>query len=730
MIDAMGRSGPTVVSCIDRDRRIVRVSRTISRRLADVLGRKVDEFVAEDTRAETVARIEAAFAAGAPDRYETRVVLADGSHRWFENEVIPFVSGGGDDFAVLITNDVTAGRSSEERYRGLAEHLPDYVVILDRDRRFHWVNRLAPGLAMDQVIGHRMDEFVAPEQLPIAIETIETVFETGQPGSYEIEAYAGDGERAWYQTRVFPAASEHGEPRVLALTSDVTERKRAELALRDSEARFRALAEHSPDFIAVVDQDRRMLYLNKHPPELRIEDVIGQPLEAFTRPEYHQACREAINSVLHTGEPAQYDAMAPDDDALYTVRAGPFPGENGQPRVLTHTTDVTRARREQEARDSLRAQLEQAQRMESVGLLAGGIAHDFNNLLQVMTASLHFAKMQAEEGENPREDLDAAIEAAERAAELTNQLLAFGRRQAMHTRVVDLGELVGRVAKMMKRTIPASITVAYEPPGRGFMVEVDAPQIEQVLLNLCLNARDAMSGGGRLELSVAAGDKGSIVATVRDTGHGIESKHRDRIFEPFFTTKPSGVGSGLGLAVADGIVQRHHGVIDVRSQVDQGTEFTVRLPAAEVEDQPRTARVVEVAPRGAETVLVAEDEPKVLELVVRVLEQAGYRVLQAGDGLEAVEAFAHNDGGVDLVVLDAVMPRLNGWQAYQKMLAARPNVRVLFTSGYSASALPGDIAQTSALGLVQKPYEPATLLNAVRRALDSPVEAAPPSRAG
>ncbi|HET9934224.1 MAG TPA: PAS domain-containing protein, partial [Polyangiaceae bacterium] len=584
MFRALTSQSPDYVSCLDRERRVLYLSRTLTRDLPSILGRKTETFVTPEHREESIRCTEAAFVTGEPQRMEIDVTLAGGGSHAFEIRTIPFKGPQGEPLAVQITTDLTERRRlmaqlvESEGFRTLiVENLPDYVTLLDRDFRFRWLNRAAPGLTREQLIGANVLDYVAERHRALVRSNVELAFEKGQPTQYEVEAYGDGVQPAWYVTRVIPVASQTPLQNVLTITSDVTVRKRAELALRASEERFRALAERSPDVICIIDRRRVIEYVNRLPMEASEDEVLGHRLDEFARLEELPRLRSALESVFTSGQSTEVELTSPRGET-YRVRAARFDWVEGGEHALVVSTDITRQRADELARESLQAQLHQAQRRESVGMLAGGIAHDFNNLLQVIQTNLHFAREMLRPTGLVLDELGEALRATERAAELTTHLLAIGRRQRVNPKNVDLSLLIEASLRMLRRVIPESIELSFEPSPVPCTVSADPPQLEQVLLNLCLNARDAMPHGGHLKVEVGVVDSKPPGARfcVTDSGAGIAQDVLKQIFEPFFTTK--GAGSGLGLAVAAGIVAAHGGTISVTSEVGKGSTFCVDLP--------------------------------------------------------------------------------------------------------------------------------------------------------
>jgi len=392
---------------------------------------------------------------------------------------------------------------------------------------------------------------------------------------------------------------------------------------------------------------------------------------------------------------------------------------------------LLRQRRERE-REVLEEQYRQAQKMEAVGQLAGGIAHDFNNILQAMVGYSSLLLDRLPEQDETHEFAEEIAHGAQRAAALTRQLLAFSRRQILVMEDLDLNDVIHGLAKMIQRIIGEDIEVRFvEGHGLG-NVHADRGQMEQVLLNLCVNARDAMPEGGALTIETEDVTINSeycdvhtwatpgqyVLLSVTDTGCGMDTEIQAHIFEPFFTTKEVGKGTGLGLATVYGIVRQHQGMVQVYSEVGTGTTFKVYLPSVERFAKTTRSTVAEPARGGDETVLVAEDDEALRKLAARILEEAGYTVLLATNGQEALDIFEQHASGIGLLLLDVVMPRMGGKAVYDVLRDRHPHLRFLFSSGYSTNAINGDFVPKEGVELIQKPYAPDVLLRKVREVLD------------
>jgi PAS domain S-box-containing protein len=397
--------------------------------------------------------------------------------------------------------------------------------------------------------------------------------------------------------------------------------------------------------------------------------------------------------------------------------------------------DITERRGAEVERENMEQQMRAAQRMEAVGRLAGGVAHDFNNVLTVIQSYAGFLRSELRDGDPMRDDLDVIVDAAERAARLTAQLLAFSRKQVQQLAVADLNQVVGEVDKMLRRLIGEDIDLVANLRPDLWHVKVDLTQVEQILMNLAVNARDAMPDGGKLtietanvELDAAYGAAKNaqippgdyVMLAVTDTGIGMDAATRAEIFEPFFTTKPLGKGTGLGLSTVYGIVKQSGGYIWVYSEPGAGSSFKIYLPRIEGEPlSMKIRRANAIDPRGDETILIVEDEDAVRRAVARVLTGLGYDVLEAADGREALAICEQRRGDIHVMVTDIVMPQLNGRELADRAAACQPDMRVLYMSGYTDSAIVHHGRLEAGMAFLQKPFTPDVLARKVRQMLDA-----------
>jgi PAS domain S-box-containing protein len=520
----------------------------------------------------------------------------------------------------------------------------------------------------------------------------------------------------------------------LVVAHDVTDRLQAEDALRASEAKYRSLVDSLEQCIILKDSGFRFVAANQafcRGLGVNEEEILGKTDYDLYPANLADKYRADDQRVLAEGRRIELEEQSLLNGELCTVRVVKTPARDGQGRpagVLGIFWDVTRQR-------ELEAQLGQAQKMEAVGHLAGGIAHDFNNLLTAILGNLSLL-LDDLPSDHPDRDLAISAEKAGlRAADLTRQLLGFSRRTMLQPRPTNLNATVDEVVTILRRTIDPRIAVEVRTDSNLWTVLADPGQMSQVLMNLCLNARDAMPNGGRLSLMTSnvvlseeyashhleASAGPYVRVEVSDTGCGMAAEVQTRIFEPFFTTKGPGKGTGLGLSMVFGIIQQHHGWVECESEHGQGTCFALYLPrhgdAECVRGEPQTASI---APRGKETILLVDDEEMIRDLGRTILERHGYEVLAAEDGRQAVEIYKRERARIDLVILDLTMPRLSGQDAFAQLTALNPDVRALFASGYSAENVSA-VENGSILGFVGKPYSPQELAQKVRSALDKPL---------
>jgi PAS domain S-box-containing protein len=524
----------------------------------------------------------------------------------------------------------------------------------------------------------------------------------------------------------------------IAVQRNVTARRRMEDALRQNEERLRLITDTVSDMVSQVRLDGTYLYAS--PAHERVlgyapGTLIGTSAFQLVHPADLPRVQSEIQSALRGRESARFEFRCRHADGryLWLEAVGTLLHDQTQKPIgaVLSARDVTERR-------TLEEQFHQGQKMEAIGRLAGGIAHDFNN---VLTAILGFTELLLDRVQDPGlvADLKEIKDAGDRAGRLTRQLLAFSRKQIMAPQVLDLNKVMTELHKMLERVIGEDIELVVAPESSLATIKADPGQVEQLLMNLAVNSRDAMPKGGRLTIRTAnvevdadfarshpgavTGEYASIA--VQDTGHGIPVELLERVFEPFFTTKPLGKGTGLGLATVYGIAKQSGGFVFIDSTVGVGTTVTSYFPRAHEAPQPAADRVrPEAELHGAETVLVAEDQAAVRDLMVRVLEGLGYFVLAARDGSDAIRIEEGHRGPIDLLLSDVIMPGLNGPDLAQRLLSRRPSLRVLYVSGFTSHLATRLGTVGARAGFLQKPFTPDRLARKVREVLDTPAVAA------
>ncbi len=735
----------------------------------EVIGKTAQEMNLFPNQARQTAVAELLEATGRIGDCELDVRCKDGRtiQGLFSGDII---SIHGKQYFLTLMVDITerkhaeeALRESQERFKAIADYTVDLEAWFGPDGRLLWVNpgvERISGFTVPEVLAMEspIHSLVVKEDLARFAAKFEAALYGGSGTDFEFRAKRKDGSECWLSASWQPIFDAKGCSLGTRVSCrDISDRKRAEEALQQSESELKAIYENAPTMMCLLDTSLRVLYANRafvdfvgdSEAQVKLQRACGvigclraldDPLGCGHGPRCATCpVRLAILDAIETGKShrgIEYRTDIKRDGApreyVFLASVASIPSIR-KTSILLCLDDITERKQAETHREKLEAQLRQSQKMEAVGQLAGGVAHDFNNLLQVILGNVDLMKGDPSPGASGRNSLIEVRKAATRAADLTRQLLAFSRQQVMQPVVMDMNDLIEGVLKMVRRLIGEHINLVFMPGACITTVHADKGQIEQVLMNLCVNARDAMPSGGTLTIETEdaiAADSGTVgdastpggryvLLSVTDTGHGMDEATRAQIFEPFFTTKEVGQGTGLGLATVYGIVKQHNGHISVHSELGRGSSFRVYLPAVgratEALDSPAECEVE----GGTETILVAEDEENVRRLVRRMLRSAGYTVLLASDGEDAVRVFDENAGSIDLVLMDVIMPKLGGRQAMELIKSRNSTTRFLFSSGYSADALHKDFRILDGLRLIKKPYSQEELLRAVREVIDS-----------
>ena len=521
--------------------------------------------------------------------------------------------------------------------------------------------------------------------------------------------------------------------RIEALEQKTRALQEMEKALRNSEHRLKAVFVANPDPMIVYNTLGHPQLLNP-----AFTKVFGWTLDdlrdrtiPFVPEDQQGIARNKIRELYKTGSPLTFETkrLTKAGDVRHTiVSAALIRDADGQATgIVVNLTDITEQKK-------LEEQLQQTKKIEAIGQLAGGVAHDFNNMLSPIIGYAELLMMDLGQEHNARRQLGEIKKAAERSRDLVQKLLAFSRKQTLNLKVVNLGRIVEGLLVLLEHTLREDIELIFKPGPEACLINADVGQMEQILMNLTVNARDAMSGGGRLVIETGAQDLDStyldnhpdlvsgryVVLSVSDTGSGMDAQICQHIFDPFFTTKGQG-GTGLGLATVYGIVKQHGGSITVESEKGRGTRFRIFFPAAgemvQADDPPAEARHSQ---GGCETILVVEDNAMVRELACDILKRNGYAVISAANGPRALELVVRQTPGIDLLLTDVVMPDMNGKQLYQKLIEFYPGLKVLFMSGYTASVIASQGVLDDGINLISKPFTISDLVATVRRVLDAP----------
>ena len=616
---------------------------------------------------------------------------------------------------------------------------PAGLAILDRELCYRQLNEtlaLMNGRSVAEHLGKPVRE-VLPAIAPTLEPLLGRILETGEPAlNIEVagETPAQPGITRFWRASYFPLASDG----IGAIVVEDTARRHAQRALRRSGADYRAIVEQATYGIYRSSLEGRFLKVNPALVAMLGYDNEAQVLALdLGRDVYVDAAQRARNIELArtleriSGVQVQWKRR---DGHHITVRlsgrAVRSEGGGDLKGFEMMAEDVTEQR-------TLERALQQAQKMETIGRLTSGIAHDFNNLLTVILAQGNLmAKALPDATPEVRRDLQELTDAARRGAELVHRLLGFSRHETLDLRPLSVPEWIREELHTLRRLLPATIEIRCDTEAAAGVVEADSGALEQILLNLATNARDAMSDGGTLHLDVRrtrldAEDRPLhawvqpgvyVCLSVSDTGAGMDRQTQARVFEPFFTTKPAGVGTGLGMAMVYGLVKQHHGFVHLYSEVGQGTTVKVYLPLGHEQALPAgPAGEEELLPGGSDAILLVEDDPHLRAVAQRLFEKVGYRVFAAGDGQEGLAAYRAHKAGVDLVITDMVMPKISGMQLYETIRGAEPpdkRVKVLFTSGYPAADFRQSLAGDPDVAFVTKPWTASELLGQIRSLLE------------
>ena len=655
---------------------------------------------------------------------------------------------------MLVSRDITERkkmegilRESEKRYRMIVENMHDTIWTMDMDLHYTYQSPSeirVTGYTPEEIMHIPIDKMLTPESFAqvsqMFAQELEKEF-SGEPvdptrsRTIELEMHHKKGHTIWQEISASFNRDENGKPvEIMLVGRDITERKKMEEALKESEKRYRMIVENMQDTISILDMNLNYVY--QSPSEIRItgytpEEIVKIPIERQVTPE---SLEKGLNILFEElGKEFSDTPVDPHRSIVFEVESYRKGGgsvwleetctfqrdESGKPvGILLAGRNITERKKAEQERDKLAAQLLHSQKMETVGRLAGGVAHDFNNMLNVILGYIDLAKMRLTM-ENPvYSDLIEIEKAATRSRDLTAQLLAFSRKQIISPKVVNLNELVAETQKTITRLIGEDIDLKFYPAENLWPIKFDPIQVEQILINLAVNARDAMYKGGKLiietanisadghfcdaHIDVAPGDY--IQLSVSDTGVGIAKASLPHVFEPFFTTKEFGKGTGLGLSTVYGIVKQNNGFISVYSEPGQGSTFKIYIPRTG-EALNITARLPEKpAKSGSGTILLVEDDEMVLKMVSDMLEALGYMVIASENPQDALSLCEKGVTPIDLVITDVVMPQMSGKELRDKLIARSTDMKILFMSGYTSNIIAQHGVLEEGMQFIQKPF--------------------------
>ena len=635
---------------------------------------------------------------------------------------------------VASLRDITERKHSEERFRALIEQSSDGIALLDATGAIVYT-----GPSTSKILGYEGEDFTGRSAFGFIHtqerENIQRAFQSliRQPGRIILIQYRmrhRDGTWKWIEATANNLLEDPNIHSVVINYRDITDRKTMEEALRKSEIEYRNLFDRANDAIFIFEpHGETILEANEKACQLygyTKDELVGMSLKNMTK--------DVVRGELEIKELLRHQSSRNFETVHFAKNGQPMEmlvnssvvEYAGRTAIMSIIRDITELRR-------LEHQLRQAQKMESVGTLAGGVAHDFNNILSIILGYTSMIKRGKIDAAKMNESLDTVAKAAQRGATLVKQILTFARKTDVVFESVKLNELLSDLFRLLGETFPKTVEFKLELDRTLPTIVADPNQLHQVFLNLSVNARDAMPKGGSITLTTgvvqglslqgrfsSARQSEYVHISVSDTGTGMDEQTRSRIFEPFFTTKGQGSGTGLGLAVVYGIVNSHHGFIEVTSTVGVGTTFHLYFPVQMRSFEPlqKELAAVNQMPEGKETILVIEDELMLQALVKELLEKHGYKVHIASDGVEAVELYQRIGSEIDLILTDIGLPKLSGWDVCRKIIALNPNARVLVASGYFDPNVKSDLKDSAAKGFLHKPYLPEDVLTQIRETLD------------
>lgn len=703
--------------------------------------------------------------------FEFELMRRDGKSIWVEISADFSRDENGRPLEIVgVARDITERRKtedalqeSEKRYRMMAQNIHDVIWLFDLNLQFNYVspsNVLIIGYTPEETMGMSLNELLSPASFALAAQTLSEELaaeESGEPidpyrsRTLEMEVNSKSGGIVWLEVTATFNRDDNGKANeILAVGRNITERRKIEMALTESEKRYRMIVENMQDTIWTMDFNLQYTYVSPSTTSFTgysPEEVRNTPIKELLTPASYALAKKMLSEELvhefggdpvvdpHGSRTIELEVSHKNGGSIWVEITASFNrDENGKAiGLLLAGRDITKRKKIEEEKDKLEKQLLHAQKMESVGRLAGGVAHDFNNMLNVILGYADLIKLKLPEGNPVLEDIGEIEKAANRSRDITTQLLAFSRKQVVAPIILNLNELIKNIENSLPRLIGEDIDLRFYPAGDLGNIRIDPSQIEQIIFNLVINARDAMPAGGKLTLETAnirldenycsthlGFQSGQyVLLTVSDDGQGIDAETLQHIFEPFFTTKEMGKGTGLGLATVYGIVKQNGGFINIYSEPGQGTAFKIYF-LRDMEEVKIAESHEEVPVEAASgIILLVEDDELLRNMITEMLETIGYTVIAEANPLDALSLYEKKETFIDLIITDVVMPKMNGKELRDRLRIIRPNIKVLFMSGYTSNVIVHHGVLEEGVHFLQKPFNMNALANKVREVIGS-----------
>jgi PAS domain S-box-containing protein len=637
-------------------------------------------------------------------------------------------------------------QESEEKFRLIFEHAPYAVVINSMENgRIVDANKAfidSRGITKEEELSQIEFNDISTMNDDKQVEILEEIIKTGSINNVESEIINRDGTIGYIESSSVVINVE-GQKQILSMIVDVTERKHAENALKESEARFRALFTNAPIPLVNATLDGDVISINN-----RFTQVFGYTIDdishidhwwvnAYPDPEYRNAVKsdweKAVAGATENNnsiEPDEFSVTCKNGKQLIMIISANVIGNT----MIISFFDITERKESEKEREKLQQQLYQSQKLDAIGILAGGVAHDFNNMLAGIMGYTEMTIKDMDPSDPLQKNLYTILDITKRSASLTRQLLSFARKQTIEPIIFDLNEAIEAILKMIRRIIGENIELAWLPGAGSTTVCMDPSQFDQVMVNLCVNSRDAISNTGRITIETGAVSFDEaycashvyftpgqyVLLAISDDGSGMEKETLNHIFDPFFTTKKDGQGTGMGLPTVYGIVKQNSGFINVYSEFGQGTTIKIYLPLdTMVTDKEELTTIEKIPSSRGETILIVEDEPSLLEMNSIMLEHLGYVVLSAGKPSEAIHIIQESSNNIHLVITDVVMPEMNGRELVDQLKRIKPEIKHLFMSGYTANIIAHQGVLDKGVNFIQKPFTLKDLAIKIRKVLDN-----------